>query len=173
VAALVFLALISLGVGALVCKVVHESGHALTALAFGGKVDSVRGSWPRKPGFFRIQYSLAGPAWQKGLTDLMGTGATTVFAYALLLLMLQCRPALWLRWVAVPVAAVCAWDMFLYATLPSLGLRRFLVFGGRHAEPVHGAELMGVPPWLFLCGLTLSFLAFHGLSYWVLRRVGD
>jgi hypothetical protein len=166
------LVLISLGGGALVCKVVHESGHALTALACGGRVESVRVGPPRKPGFFRIEYTLSGRDWQKGLTDLMGTGATTILAYTLILLVLYFRPALWLRWAAISVAVVCAWDMFLYATLPLFGLRRFLVLGGRHAEPLYGAELMGVPAWLFLSGLTVSLIAFHGLSWWALRRGG-
>jgi hypothetical protein len=172
VAATALLVLISLGAGALVCKVVHESGHALTAVALGGKIESVRACLPRKPGFFRVEYSLSGSDWRKGLTDLMGTGATTLVAYGLILVVLKGRPAPWLRTVVVPVSLVCAWDMFLYATLPLLGLRRGLLLGGRHAEPLCGAEMMGVPRWLFLCGLTVSFIAFHSLLYWSLRRQG-
>lgn len=167
---LTLLVLASLVVGALVCKVVHESGHALTALALGGRIESVRISLPRSPGFFRIRYSLSGDDWRRGLTDLMGTGATTILAYVLVLIAVKSRPALWIRLGILSVSFVCAWDMFLYATLPLFGLRRFLILGGRHAEPLCGAELMGIPRWLFLCGLVLSFLVFHGLLYGALRR---
>ena len=59
--------------------------------------------------------------------------------------------------------------MFLYATLPLLGLRRGLIAGGRHAEPVEGVGLMGLPGWLFLIGLSVSFVAFHALVYRALR----
>ena len=162
--------LVSAYIGALVCKVVHESGHALTAIAFGSRVESVGVRFPLKPGFFRIAYSLPGEQWQKGLTTLMGTGATTILAYMLVFIMLGCRCPVRFRLAVLLVALVCAWDMFLYSVLPLLGLRRFLLFGGRHAEPVSGAQMIGIPTWLFLCGLAVSFMAFHALLYCALRR---
>jgi hypothetical protein len=158
--------------GAAVCKIIHESGHALTAWAFGGTIESVRVHLPTKPGFFRIEYRLPAGGWRHGLTDLMGTAATTIAAYVLVLAVLGHRSRLWPRFVLLPVSLVCAWDMFLYGTLPLLGLRRFLVFGGRHAEPVNGAEMMGIPKWLSLLALALSFIAFHYLWYRALSRHG-
>jgi hypothetical protein len=169
------LALASVIVGGLLCKIVHECGHALTAVVLGGRIESVRISLPlpSRPGFFRIRYSLPSSDWRNGLTDLMGTGATTILAYGLVLAVFLTRPPLWLRLAALSAAFVCAWDMFLYATLPLLGLRRFLILGGRHAEPVYGTELIGIPPWLFLSLLAVSFLVFHGLAGWVLRRMAQ
>jgi len=164
------LLLVSIFVGALVCKVVHESGHALTTLAFGSKIESIKVRFPRKFGFFRIKYSQPGVDWQRGLTALMGTGSTAILGYMLVLVMLRTRSPQWLRLGVLSVAFVCAWDMFLYATLPLFGLRRFLLFGGRHAEPVSGAQMIGIPTWLFLCGLAVSFIAFHVLLYLALRR---
>jgi hypothetical protein len=169
---LVFCVLVSLITGALACKVIHESGHALTAWALGGEIQSVRIGFPRKLGFYHVGYTPPSKDWQKGLTALMGTGATTIVAYALALVVLNSHPSLWLRLSGLAIAWVCAWDMFLYATLPLLGLRRGLVAGGRHAEPVDGAQLMGVPAWLFLIGLTVSFVAFHALVYRALRGHG-
>jgi hypothetical protein len=150
-------------VGAAVCKIIHESGHALTAWALGGTIESVRVHLPTRPGFVRIEYLLPAGGWRKGLADLMGTGATTIVAYGLVLAVLAHRSQVWPRFVLLPVSLVCAWDMFLYGTLPLLGLRRFLVFGGRHAEPVSGAGMVGIPKWLFLLMLALSFIVFHYL----------
>ena len=161
---------ISIVFGAIVCKVVHESGHALTAFAFGAKIESIHLSFPRKFSFFSIRYSQPDVNWKRGLTDLMGTGSTTLLAYILILIVLMVRCPMWLRIGLTSVSFVCAWDMFLYATLPLLGLKRFVFFGGDHAEPVCGAGMMGIPRWLFLCGLTVSFIMFHTLFYWVLRR---
>lgn len=131
---------VSAGVGALICKVVHESGHALTALAFGAKIESVSVDFPRKLGFFAVKYSQPAVKWQRGFATLMGTGSTTILAYMLVL-----------------------------ATLPLFGLRRGLFIGGSHAEPVCGAEMMGIPKWVFLCCLVVSFVVFHALLYSALR----
>ena len=169
---LAFLVLASLVIGALICKVLHESGHALTAAALGGNIQSIHISFPRKLGFYSMKYTEPQKDWQKGLTALMGTGTTTVVAYALALVMLICHPPLWLRLSGLCIAWVCACDMLLYATLPLLGLRRFIVAGGRHAEPVCGAEMMGIPAWLFLVGLGVSFFIFHILVYCALREHG-
>ena len=162
--------LISIVVGALVCKVVHESGHALTALALGSKIESFSVHVGLKTGFIHIMYQ--GPAvdWQRGLTALMGTSSTTALGYALVLVVLLMRPIWWIRLGTLSIACVCAWDMFLYATLPLFGLRRGLFIGGRHAEPVCGAEMMGIPKWLFLFGLAISFAVFHTLLFYGLRR---
>jgi hypothetical protein len=170
----VMLVLASLIAGALLCKVVHESGHALTAVLLGGTIESVRVRLPlpSSPGFFRIEYSLSGSPWRRGLAGLMGTGGTAVVAYALLLVAMRYRSVSWPQCVLLPVSVVCAWDMFLYGTLPLLGLHRFIVFGGNHAEPVEAAQMMGVPKWLFLSALALSFVVFHGLWYWALQRHG-
>ena len=163
------LLLVSIGFGTLICKIVHESGHALTAFAFGAKIESVKLDIPYKFGFFSVKYEQPIVKWQKGLTDLMGTGSTTILAYMLVLATLVIRCTLWLRLPVLSVAFVCAWDMFLYATLPLFGLRRGLFIGGRHAEPVCGAEMMGIPRWVFLCCLAVSFVTFHFLLYSALR----
>jgi hypothetical protein len=170
----VLIAVASLIAGALLCKIVHESGHALTAVILGGKIESVRARLPlpRSPGFFRIEYSLSGSPWRKGLAGLMGTGCTTLVAYALLLIAIRYRSLWWPQFALLPVSLVCAWDMFLYGTLPLLGLHRFIVFGGDHAEPVDAAQMLGVPRSLFLSALALSFVAFHSLAYWALQRHG-
>jgi hypothetical protein len=166
------LALASVIVGGLLCKIVHECGHALTAVVLGGRIESVRISLPlpSRPGFFRIRYSLPSSDWRNGLTELMGTGATALLACVLVVIAMRYPFSSWPSWVLLPVSLVCAWDMFLYATLPLFGLRRFLVLGGRHAEPVYGAEMMGIPRWVFLSALAMGFIMFHSLWYWVLQR---
>ena len=164
------LLLVSVTVGMLVCKVVHEFGHALTALVFGSKIESVSVNVSLKPGFIHITYQEPAVTWQRGLTALMGTISTTALGYGLVFVVLLVRPACWLRLGMLSISCVCAWDMFLYATLPLFGLRRGLIAGGRHAEPVCGAEMMGIPRWLFLFGLVIGFVLFHTLLYYSLRR---
>jgi hypothetical protein len=104
------------------------------------------------------------------MTALMGTASTMALGYGLVFVVLLVRPAWWLRLTLLSVACVCAWDMFLYATLPLVGLRRGLFVGGRHAEPVFGAEMMGIPKWVFLFCLMIGFIVFHTLLYFGLRR---
>jgi len=162
--------MVSLGLGGLACKLIHEVGHASTAWALGGRIKGVHLAVPSKPGFFRIDYRPPDGGWRRGLTDLMGAGATTLVAYGLVAALFVQGPPPWVRWAVLPAAVLCAWDMFLYATLPLLGLRRFVVFGGRHAEPVEGALEVGIPRWLLLSSLFLSFVVFHGLVLLVWRQ---
>jgi hypothetical protein len=174
---MVLMLLASVVVGAVVTKSGHEIGHALAALACGSKIREIRVMpgiqlYPSlKKASCRtvvINYTEPPARWQRGLVAFMGTGSTTVLAYLLLALLWWLRPSrYWQAFLAV-TAILLAWDMYLYSTLPLLGLRRFIFFGGHHAEPVHAMELMGVPKVLFLTGLILSFVAFHSLLAWIL-----
>jgi hypothetical protein len=103
----------------------------------------------------------------------MGTGTTTLLAYLLLALLWRLRPSRYVRAALALIALLMVWDMVLYAVLPLFGLRRFIFFGGDHAEPVQGMELMGVSKAWFLAALGVSFLLFHGSLARILRRPPD
>jgi hypothetical protein len=174
--ALVLLA--SVPIGAVFTKIAHESGHALTARACGGTIHYVRlmpgiqvyPSLQRAPcRIVSVRYTDPPGPWRQGLVAFMGTGFTTLLAYLLLALLWRLRLSCHVRAALALIALLLAWDMVLYAVLPLFGLRRFIFFGGDHAEPVQGMLLMGVSkPW-FLAGLGLSFLLFHGSLARILR----
>lgn len=164
--------------GAIGTKFVHEFGHAITAIGCGATIRRVC----IMPGLqlypvlgkarcriCSVTYSEPEVPWKRGLVAFMGTGATTLTAYLLLILLWRMHLPTWGRLSLAVIAVLLAWDMFLYSTLPLVGIRRFLLFGGQHAEPVHAMELMGVTKTLFLVGLALSFATFHGLLLWILR----
>jgi hypothetical protein len=178
--ALVLLA--SLPIGAIATKIAHESGHALAALACGGSIRQIRvmpgvqvyPSLKRAPcRIVSITYTEPPGRWRQGFVAFMGTGFTTLLAYLLLALLWRLRPSRHARASLALIALLMAWDMVLYAVLPLFGLRRFILFGGDHAEPVQAMELMGVPKACFLVALALSFLLFHGLLTRILLRRKD
>jgi hypothetical protein len=169
--------LASLAVGAIVTKTCHEGGHALAALACGCRIREIR----IMPGIqvypslkraacrtVAIAYTEPSGPRRQGFVAFMGTGLTTLLAYLLLALLVWLRPSGYYRTFLAVMAVLAAWDMYSYSTLPLLGLRRFVVFGGSHAEPVHAMELMGIPKAPFLIAVAASFLVFHSLLVLIL-----
>lgn len=169
--------LASVAIGAIVTKICHEGGHALTALACGCTIRQIRimpgiQIYPslKRAACRTVAISYTEPAGprRRGFVAFMGTGSTTLLAYLLLALLGWLRPSGYCRTFLAVMAVLAAWDMYSYSTLPLLGLKRFVVFGGSHAEPVHAMELMGVPRAPFLIALAVSFLVFHSLLVLIL-----
>ena len=168
--------------------VLHELGHGLTAQALGGRILSL-GVWPGvelwpAPGqpaegpwgtaIARLAYA-TGPgwgegSWQIGLVRLMGSVTNLLLATLALGSLWLFRPRGWLRLFLIAQALMFA-DLLLYCTLPEFwGLPHYLVFGGSHAEPLDGAELLGCPRWAFIAlSLLLSALMAWGLVAYARR----
>jgi hypothetical protein len=160
-------------------KIVHEVGHTLAALACGAHVRDIRIGpgiqiYPRLARApcraFTIHYSQPKTVWQRGFVAFMGTGSTTIAAYVLLLLAWRLGLPAWGRLSLAVAALPCAWEMLLYSTLPRLGLRHFVAFGGQHTEPVDGMKLMGVPMAGYALFLALSLVGFH-IAFFSIARI--
>ena len=166
--------------------VVHECGHAVTALAFGCKVQAI-GSAPGivlypELGFYRWKaredpiawciFDHPEVAWKSGLCYLMGSGATTLVGYLVLVAILIFRPSRW-KWVALAIIVVVyTTDLPMYAIFPKLGLRAVPFIGGSkpYPEPLIGVMRMGLPEGVFFTLVAIDILLVSGLLlYSVLR----
>jgi hypothetical protein len=145
----------------------HELGHGLTAQALGGKFDSLyfipglqvwphfgqpfNGQWNHYIAvtFFSYGANWGANSWQDGLVAFMGSGTNAILALLALITLLVFHPKSWLRYPLLAEVLMFL-DLTLYSTLPLLGLRYFVLWGGDKAEPLLGAEHMGVPEWFFL-----------------------
>jgi len=153
---------------------VHECGHAITAALCGQKVHQVTATgiqvYPRLKllpwqvtNSSKAVYDSPPVLWQDGLSLFMGSGLTTLVGYLVLGGILIFHPRRWGWAVAGTTVLVFTGDMIAYAIFPQLGLRHGILIGGGSAEPVEGASLMGVPPWVFNILLTIHILLVYGL----------
>jgi len=94
----------------------------------------------------------------------MGSGITSVLAYCGLFVAARLRRNM--SRVILATSVLYAWDMLLYATMPLIGLRHWIILGGASPEPLEGARMMGFADWAFWLFWTTSFLSFH----WLLAR---
>lgn len=155
--------LVSVVIGLLV----HEWGHALTGAAMGAEIkgvyvypgveiypdfgDRYPYRWGTKLGAAIVdELGLGWADWQHGLVSVMGSGSTLMVSYLGIRLLYALRPRrrFW-RYLLIALA-LYFFDILSYSLFPQLGLRHWIVFGGRFAEPVYGAERMGIPSWLFV-----------------------
>lgn len=151
----------------------HEIvGHGLVGLACGGRINQIIVTgvqlWPR--------LAWTGPQGAFGWCDVEGvsgpvcsqfwlmTGSlSTLLVAVVAILLLYFRK--WSRYAYLILLGCAFWwiDLFTY-TLPSFGLRRYVLFGRRIAEPYDAAIALGIPGWLFqslvvaIC-LTLAVLS--------------
>ncbi len=179
VVVLILSVIIAVPVGTLV----HELGHGITAVALGGRIEGIW-VWPVRlfPGIQFTGWQLdqfgwcstsgVESEWGRGLKMLMGSGATSVLAYLLLIVSSLRLRASWLSIGVIAVGTVFAWDIFLYSTLPLAGLQHGVVIGGKSAEPLWGAVGMGVPRWTYFVFLMVHFVTFHALLCWTRVRPG-
>ncbi len=169
--------------------VIHEYGHVITILACGGEVQEV-GIWPGVIVYPKLDWWWGGEdwdgriawygaklpeePWKAGLCDLMGSGATTIVGYLVLLTVLIFRPNKW-KWAALAMMVVVySSDLPMYAIFPRLGLRAVAFIGGPEPEPLIGALAMGMPEWVFYVLVVLDVLLVGGLLlYSVLRLRGN
>lgn len=136
----------------------HEIvGHGLVGVACGGRIDQIIVTgvqlWPRLEwigpqgafGWCDVE-GVTGPIcthlWL--LTGSLSTLLVSLFAIALL------HTRKWSGAMHLILLGFAFWwiDLFTY-TLPSLGLRRYVLFGRRIAEPYDAAVALGISGWIF------------------------
>ena len=157
----------------------HEGGHAIVAAAFGQPIHSIAiipgiQVYPTvrcihwNGAIAWVDADLPTGRWEHGFFLVMGCGLTAFFAYLWLLVAAFSRRSL--KAILLGASVGYAWDMFLYATMPLLGLRHWIIIGGDRAEPLVGARLMGLPDWVFWSFLSIHFVIFHWFFIQVSRR---
>jgi len=134
----------------------HETvGHGLTAVAFGARITHIDVAgfrcypefrWigrPRSGHFGECGHSRIDDPCADGLIRLAGSLSTSVIAVIATILL--CRGG-FRGWTWVLMCALSMWwvDLFLY-TIPSFGLRRYILWGPSYSEPYEAAVALGVP----------------------------
>ena len=162
--------LVSLPVGFLM-DLLHEGGHALCGSMQGGTLTYLQIA------FFQLYPSLAlapdfrlGYAVVEGVSSpfsrgvfLLGGSVTTHVASWLLGLLLQRRHLGYKTRVLLWTLGLFGLlDLPFYVFFPQIGLQHWIFIGGRSAEPLLGARLMGLPDPLFyfLAGFPTLSLGF-------------
>jgi hypothetical protein len=163
---------------ALLGLVIHEAGHAITAVLCGGQVTKVKiltlQLWPAVRW---IEWDgLFGAIWyhgtnRDGLVLLMGSGTTAALGLCAAIALQFTAPRSFLRNVSLAAAVLLPLDILSYSVFPSLGLRHWIVFGGHDAEPLEGALETGMTPAAYFTALAVFALICYGLVYLRLRRV--
>ncbi len=159
---------------------IHEAAHALIAVAFGSKILSFGVmSIQLYPEFEQIawngwiaylEHTGTGDTWQRGLVQLMGSGATSAVGYLAIVLLLVFRPKGFIRLALLAMAVTYALDIIAYSVFPLIGLRHAIFIGGDFAEPAVGAEKMGIPQLFYYIILVLHTAIYYGLIACYLRR---
>jgi hypothetical protein len=156
---------------------IHELGHGLIACLWGGTVTYFEimpgmelypelAFHPWNGLIAQIRYTLPDlTPFQEGCIALMGSGTTLCAAGLALGVLLFSKARGGFRRVLIFIAALFPLDMIAYSTFPALGLRHWIIIGGRTAEPVHGAVAMGIPVYAFYIGLGVSALVLYGILF--------
>jgi hypothetical protein len=152
----------------------HEGGHAITAVLLGGtitefgvmpgiKLYPVIELQPWSGWLAYINYDLPNASlFDQGLISLMGSGFTALISYPALAVLLLFRPRGWVRFALVCTAILFTWDILSYSLFPAIGARHWVFIGGRYPEPLVGAMNMGFSPMVYFIGLGLHASIIHG-----------
>jgi len=157
--------------------IIHEAGHAVTALIFGAKITHLqffniqvwpRVKWLRWDGFFgAIRYISVD---NNGLVALMGSGLTAIIGLCAAVALFAVRSRGWLWSVCLTAAILLPLDIITYSLFPALGFRHWIVFGGYNREPLEGALRLGATQTAYYAGLAAYVLVCYGLVISRLRR---
>jgi hypothetical protein len=151
----------------------HEAGHGLAALLLGGRITLLRvmpgiqlfpkiALVPWKGNVAAIGIDLpAGTTRQYAFVALMGSSLTFLLGLAAGLSLLLFKPTGWLRVLFVITALALPLDMITYSIFPVLGLRHWILFGGKKPEPLMGAVGLGVPPAVYYTVLALVSVVYY------------
>jgi len=153
----------------------HEAGHGIAAVLMGGRITLLR-VMPGIQLFPRLSLepwngnvAAIGIALPEG-TDttrqyafvaLMGSGFTFLLGLAAGVLLLLFKPTGWLRTLFVIAALALPLDIITYSLFPVLGLRHWIIFGGKKAEPLMGAVGLGIPPAVYYTVLALVCVVYY------------
>lgn len=174
----VFLPLIMFVPFGLVMAFVHELGHAVWGIAFGGKLTYMKVAYleiyPRLAltpvfvlGLVRVQGLTT--EFASGLFLLGGSMTTNAVSWLLALNLLRAKPGSRTRIALMILGLFGLLDLPFYVLFPQMGLRHWIFIGGVTPEPLIGARKMGIPDHMFyavtvLTTLGLMFLYFK--SFW-------
>lgn len=169
-------ALVVIGAASIIAMLVHEGGHTVVALSYGGKITyfEVLTGFKLYPGVelvpwvgsvARVGYDLPKiTRFQSGLLVLAGSGSTALLSYAALMVGWKRRGLARLFWLWL--ARLMAIDIVTYSFLPLVGLDHWVFFGGGYPEPFYGAQALGVTGWAYF-----PLIVLHGLlSGWLIYR---
>ncbi|MBI4716521.1 MAG: hypothetical protein HY763_01840 [Planctomycetes bacterium] len=153
----------------------HELiGHGLTGLLAGGRIQWVdvlgvrvypSPAWVGAEGFFgQCEVTGLEGARTEALVALAGSMSTWVAAAVATVLLAVRR---WPHRVQLALLALSVWwvDLLTY-TLPSFGLRRFVVLGRYVREPFDAAVALGIPGPVFQAFVIVSCLLLAAASGW-------
>lgn len=164
----------------LIGMLVHEGGHTVVALAYGGKVTYVEiltgfklypgvelVPWTRSVA--RVGFDLPKiTKFQSGFLALAGSGATAFLSYLALAIGWKQRGLAKLFWLWL--AGLMAIDIVTYSLLPLIGLDHWVFVGGGYPEPYYGARAMGVPAWVYFPVIVAHALLSGWLVYQAIRK---
>ncbi len=176
--------------------VLHEGGHGITAMAWGADLQQVA-VMPGLQLFPSVEF-IAWDGWvarvshtslphptARGWVVCMGSGTSALAALVLLGLWalyqrgatLHQRPSLppSIAWATALAILIWSTDSVAYTFAPLLGLRHWIVVGGRAAETTQGAQILGWELSWFYTGVILYGAAMYtGLGFlctrWAKRR---
>lgn len=89
-----------------------------------------------------------GGVWNPWPMMMAGSTATLVVALIIALVLPRLSNT-GLRWAATALGLVCLADLPFYVFLPQLGIRHWILYGGRDSEPLMAASLAGIPRGVF------------------------
>jgi hypothetical protein len=162
----------------LVMDLVHELGHAIWAVALGGRLTYMKIAYleiyPKlalTPDFALGYVKVEGLATEvaHGLFLLGGSVTSNTVAWLLALILLRMRLGSAVRVVLRVLGFFGLLDLPFYVLLPQIGLRHWFFLGGEMPEPLMGARSIGIPGPAFYMMVLLSTL---GLVILYLKPVG-
>jgi hypothetical protein len=158
--------------------VIHETGHAITAILYGAKVTYIQffniQVWPTIKylncnGLFGgIKYT---PIDQNGLVTFMGSGSTAILGLLFAIGLFAIKSRGWVWFICLFTAILLPLDIISYSVFPAIGLRHWIIFGGYGREPLEGALKMGVTQTTYYSVLVAYILICYGLVIYNLRRM--
>jgi hypothetical protein len=167
--------LVVLLLGPVLGTIVHEAAHLLMQWITGSTVEQIviLGRLQLWPAVAIIENTHAGfmikatnpDAYSYGMV--LVTGASSTFCVALAAI------PWWLRTRSKVALIFVFWslDIITYLTLPSLGVRRWILFGAPYSEMLEGLEFLEVPRWItglfelaFIVAAVLLFRASRATS---------
>ncbi|MCM2314427.1 MAG: hypothetical protein NDJ92_04640 [Thermoanaerobaculia bacterium] len=133
---------------------IHEAGHCVVVLTQGGHVRFAQlGYWQvyPQPTVRKEEFDLLlgfGGIWNQWPMMMAGSTATLVVALIIALLLPSLSNA-GVRRAATALGLICLADLPFYVFLPPLGIRHWILYGGRDSEPTMAAALAGIPRGVF------------------------
>jgi hypothetical protein len=135
--------------------VLHEAGHIVFCLLFGGKIESlaILPGIQLYPHFSRLPWdgwlaniTFQPPTlrWQHGLVLFMGSGTTALLGCCALALLYTLKPSGLSRLFWLATAVLFNMDIIAYSIFPIFGMRHWLFIGGSRPEPLTGVLGMGL-----------------------------